>query len=189
MASQNNSSKAQSAMEYLMTYGWAILIIAVVLAILFSLNVFSPHLGTDCVGATGYSCSGITLNSAGLLSFEFGQGTGVTVYNAQFSCTASPNGFAVNALSYSAVSQNGVAIGNSLFGSGPYKGQSANIISTTSLPLSGLQCFTTSQTTSFAPIGTSLTGTIWMAYNTSQIPGAAANQYVKIASFSAQSTS
>jgi hypothetical protein len=33
--------KAQSAMEYLMTYGWAILIIAVVLGTLFQLGVFS----------------------------------------------------------------------------------------------------------------------------------------------------
>ncbi|MGD0510444.1 MAG: LamG domain-containing protein [Candidatus Micrarchaeaceae archaeon] len=33
--------KAQSAMEYLMTYGWAILIIAVVLGALFSLGVFN----------------------------------------------------------------------------------------------------------------------------------------------------
>ena len=40
--------RAQSAMEYLMTYGWAILIIAVVLGALFELGVFSgtffmPH--------------------------------------------------------------------------------------------------------------------------------------------------
>jgi hypothetical protein len=34
--------KAQSAMEYLMTYGWAILIIAIVLAALFQLGVFNP---------------------------------------------------------------------------------------------------------------------------------------------------
>jgi len=34
--------KAQSAMEYLMTYGWAILIISVVLASLFQLGVFNP---------------------------------------------------------------------------------------------------------------------------------------------------
>ncbi len=33
--------KAQSAMEYLMTYGWAILIIAVVLGVLFQLGIFS----------------------------------------------------------------------------------------------------------------------------------------------------
>jgi len=37
------SSKAQSAMEYLMTYGWAILIISVVLAALFQLGVFNAN--------------------------------------------------------------------------------------------------------------------------------------------------
>src|SRR5690348_13976655 len=36
-------SKAQSAMEYLMTYGWAILIIAVVLGALYQLGVFNPN--------------------------------------------------------------------------------------------------------------------------------------------------
>jgi hypothetical protein len=36
-----NGKKSQSAMEYLMTYGWAILIIAVVLGVLFQLGVFS----------------------------------------------------------------------------------------------------------------------------------------------------
>ncbi len=36
------SSKAQSAMEYLMTYGWAILVIAVVLGVLYSLGIFNP---------------------------------------------------------------------------------------------------------------------------------------------------
>ncbi len=35
--------KAQSAMEYLMTYGWAILIIAIALASLFFLGVFNPN--------------------------------------------------------------------------------------------------------------------------------------------------
>jgi hypothetical protein len=36
------TSKAQSAMEYLMTYGWAILVIAVVLGVLYSLGIFNP---------------------------------------------------------------------------------------------------------------------------------------------------
>jgi hypothetical protein len=35
--------KLQSAMEYLMTYGWAILIIAVVLGALFQLGVFNAN--------------------------------------------------------------------------------------------------------------------------------------------------
>jgi hypothetical protein len=39
----SDSAKAQSAMEYLTTYGWAILIIAVVLGALFELGVFSGY--------------------------------------------------------------------------------------------------------------------------------------------------
>jgi hypothetical protein len=42
--------KAQSSMEYLMTYGWAILIIAIVLAALFSLGIFSS---SSLVGTLG----------------------------------------------------------------------------------------------------------------------------------------
>ncbi|MHB1830130.1 MAG: LamG domain-containing protein, partial [Candidatus Micrarchaeaceae archaeon] len=34
--------KSQSAMEYLMTYGWAILIIAIVMVAMFSLGIFNP---------------------------------------------------------------------------------------------------------------------------------------------------
>ncbi len=35
-------NKAQSAMEYLMTYGWAILIVIVVIAALYLMGVFTP---------------------------------------------------------------------------------------------------------------------------------------------------
>ena len=47
--------KAQTAMEYLITYGWAILIIAVVIAVLFMLNVFNPS--TFLQKASPGSCS------------------------------------------------------------------------------------------------------------------------------------
>ena len=42
MKRKSTKRKIQSAMEYLMTYGWAILIIAVVLVILFSLGITNP---------------------------------------------------------------------------------------------------------------------------------------------------
>ena len=34
--------KSQSALEYMMTYGWAILVIVIVAAVLYSLGIFSP---------------------------------------------------------------------------------------------------------------------------------------------------
>jgi len=60
-------SKAQSAMEYLMTYGWAILIIAVVLGALFQLGVFNPM--TFAPKAPPGSCQVFRPNGPGTTSF------------------------------------------------------------------------------------------------------------------------
>jgi len=61
------SSKAQSAMEYLMTYGWAILIISVVLAALFQLGVFNPM--TFAPKAPPGACQVFRPNGPGTTSF------------------------------------------------------------------------------------------------------------------------
>ncbi|MFP3289571.1 MAG: DUF2341 domain-containing protein [Candidatus Micrarchaeota archaeon] len=78
------SAKAQSAMEYLMTYGWAILIVAVVLGALYSLGVFNgaAFLGTSCVSASGFYCTNPTLSTGGVLTVTIGQATGTTFKNA-----------------------------------------------------------------------------------------------------------
>jgi len=47
-------NKAQTAMEYLMTYGWAILIIIVVVAALYSLGVFSVKPSVVCSPCFSY---------------------------------------------------------------------------------------------------------------------------------------
>jgi len=64
---RKTSSKAQSAMEYLMTYGWAILIIAVVLAALFQLGVFNPM--TFAPKAPPGACQVFRPNGPGTTSF------------------------------------------------------------------------------------------------------------------------
>jgi hypothetical protein len=49
--------KGQTAMEYLMTYGWAILIIMIVVVVLFYLGVF--NLGStisQCTFPPGFTC-------------------------------------------------------------------------------------------------------------------------------------
>ena len=69
-------AKAQSAMEYLMTYGWTILIIAVVIAVLFSLGVFNFNSGAvasgSCVAKSGFLCKTPVMASNGLLSATVG---------------------------------------------------------------------------------------------------------------------
>jgi hypothetical protein len=60
--------KAQSALEYMMTYGWAILIIVIVAAVLYSMGIFSPSssTGPTVTGFTPFTVSGQTCNSSGL---------------------------------------------------------------------------------------------------------------------------
>lgn len=56
--------RGQSAMEYLMTYGWAILVIVLVLAVLFYLGVFTPPTPTICSAPAPFHCSEHYMNSS-----------------------------------------------------------------------------------------------------------------------------
>jgi hypothetical protein len=83
--------KAQSAMEFLMTYGWAILIMLVVISVLFYVGVFSPEgsVPESCVMPAGFSCKDYVI-SDGYLSLDLGQATGKTVLITSIACTAKP---------------------------------------------------------------------------------------------------
>ncbi len=85
--------KAQSAMEYLMTYGWAIIVILVVLAVLYILGIFTPNkiLGTQCNALFKYSCQNLHLATNGSVSFLLGQNSGTTEYNIAVACTQTKN--------------------------------------------------------------------------------------------------
>jgi len=149
--------KAQSAMEYLMTYGWAILIIAVVLGALFSLGVFSGSslLGTSCVASPGYYCQNPVL-VGNTLTFSFGQNTGATEYNAiiyvdpQSQSPSSPSFFSYNYTNVDTLT-------------------SGQIISA-SIALSGFS----------GSIGTPFTGYVWLSYNGFSSTGAS-NLIAKVA--------
>ena len=145
--------KAQSAMEYLMTYGWAILIIAVVLGALFSLGVFSGSsiIGTSCIAGPGFYCQNPVL-AGGKLTFSFGQNTGATVYNA-IVWVANQSTTPGTTPPFFTGSGNGV-----YYGSQTYTSLASGQVVTPSITLSAYNT---------APIGTSFTGYVWLAYNAS----------------------
>ncbi|HUY70475.1 MAG TPA: hypothetical protein VMV00_02825 [Candidatus Baltobacteraceae bacterium] len=151
--------RAQSAMEYLMTYGWAILVIAVVLAILFSIGVFSggSFLGTSCIAASGYLCQNpVVFHTGNTLTFTFGQNTGATVYNVIVGVASQSSGLsAVGFPTSVAQSFNGLA------GTSPIStlvsGQTTSI--SVNLPISST--FLSSNI-----IGTTFTGYVWVNYST-----------------------
>ena len=80
--------KAQAALEYLMTYGWAILIIAIVAAALYYMNVFGG--GCASPSATGFpSSGGVAILSNGFLVSTSHGGEIILSNNAAQSVTLS----------------------------------------------------------------------------------------------------
>ncbi len=59
--------KAQSALEYMMTYGWAILIIVVVAVVLYSMGIFNPRASAATSTDFGpFAVNAAICNSTGL---------------------------------------------------------------------------------------------------------------------------
>ncbi|MGC8648845.1 MAG: LamG-like jellyroll fold domain-containing protein [Candidatus Micrarchaeia archaeon] len=80
----NKQKESQSAMEYLMTYGWAILIIAVVLVVLFHMGIFNTNTGPKALPG---SCKVYRPNGPGttyLMSLEGVCSRELPEYVAQF---------------------------------------------------------------------------------------------------------
>ncbi len=59
------AKRGQSSVEYLMTYGWAFIILLAVLAILYSFGVFNPqqYMGEECLFQPSLQCKSMTLMS------------------------------------------------------------------------------------------------------------------------------
>ena len=77
------NKRAQSAMEYLMTYGWAILVVLIALGALFYLGVFSPSVPNTCQFNTPFICvGGDVLGTHGVeddeIIFKVGPQSGIT---------------------------------------------------------------------------------------------------------------
>jgi hypothetical protein len=76
--------RGQGAMEYLMTYGWAILVVMIVGLAMWRLGIFS--MGSTSLTTTGFGklkpqLAGTGLTSAGVFNgiFTNGAGTGITI--------------------------------------------------------------------------------------------------------------
>jgi len=83
----------QSAIEYITTYGWAILLLIVVVAALFYLGIINPKsvLQSSCFFPADMSCRAYALNTSGNVGLDLGQATGHTINVTKFICSAQRN--------------------------------------------------------------------------------------------------
>lgn len=96
------TKKGQSALDFLMTYGWAIALIVIIAAVLFALGIFDVNnfVGNKAVGFSQVSVKGWGLNSTGAfnikLSNQFGAPINITNISVKIGATTAPvNGLPV----------------------------------------------------------------------------------------------
>lgn len=93
--------KSQSAMEYLITYSWAIIIIAVALAALYALGLFTPSsfASDQCILPADFSCLSGFLYANGTLNINFEQATPSAINITSIGCNDEGTPVMMSALS------------------------------------------------------------------------------------------
>ncbi len=179
MARRPSRLAAQSAMEYLMTYGWAILIIAVVLAALFELGVFNgSNLAPQaCIAQAGFVCRNPVYTSNGI-ALTLGQTTGRDYYDVWV--FISSQGEALNSSGIPVNFSTANAIG---VGFGPNNALSPGQTFLVNFPHVD---FPHGAIPSNPPIGTPFAGYVWLGYCLSPCSGPTA--YSKVATITIKST-
>ena len=99
--------RGQEALEFLMTYGWAILIVVVVVAALFAMNVFNPgaFVGETASGFASFTVTGWSYSQAGVVNFTLGNKLGSQITITNIDVTA--GGTTVNDSTSNTVGPNG----------------------------------------------------------------------------------
>ena len=82
----NGKSRGQAAMEYLMTYGWALLVIVIVIFILLFINPLKPHEGCR-FDTIGFTCTAPLVDSNGTLYLSFTNGNSNNIEIHAINCT------------------------------------------------------------------------------------------------------
>jgi len=114
-------------MEFLMTYGWAILVVMIVIAALYGMGVFSPSVPNSCKLDQPFTCVDVKAdkNPVNTITFAISSSgvdgvNNVAVKNGAVSCSAVPDAATVMAnLAKSDESQQTISFNNcGVFGKG-----------------------------------------------------------------------
>ena len=89
-----SSKRSQSALEYMMTYGWAILIIVIVAVILYSMGIFNPSssISTTITGFSSTPVSAAIFTNNGGLSLSVENSVGYPIEITNITATSATGG-------------------------------------------------------------------------------------------------
>ncbi len=79
-------AKSQSAMEYVTTYGWAILILTIAVLVIVTSGFLTPKPINLCFFQYNFTCTSYTINSNGILNVSILQRTGYNITTTYMGC-------------------------------------------------------------------------------------------------------
>lgn len=94
---RGQAGQGQAALEYLMTYGWALVAMAVVVTVLIFMGLLKPPTASTCTGLDKFAYEDHTIDANGNFALYLLNGTGQDISNisasfaGDFSGTASPS--------------------------------------------------------------------------------------------------
>lgn len=159
--------RAQASIDMLVSYGIAMLVIAIALYTVLQLGVFNTRLAPEYCNATPpFSCDGYALSSNGILTIVFSQSTGGTMTVTGVACASTQNSLVlgpaygnVNVLPYSTAP--GYYSTNALQnGAIAYSGGAVRV---------GVYCYS-GKGAAKGNIGNSFSGVVWINYTLSNLP-------------------
>ena len=84
--------RAQAAVDFMVSYGIALIIIVIAVAVMYNIAMTSPVLATQsCTASPGFACSSFAIDTNGLLTISLSQATGGEIVVHGISCSSQQN--------------------------------------------------------------------------------------------------
>jgi len=84
--------RAQAAVDFLMSYGIALIVVTIAIAVIVKVAYLSPTLSTStCTPAPGFACQYYAINTSGVLKLSLAQATGSAIIVHGIACSTLPN--------------------------------------------------------------------------------------------------
>lgn len=155
--------RAQAAVDFMMSYGIALIIIFMAVAVIYKVSILSPALATStCTASAGFSCEAFALNSNGILTLQLSQATGGTITINGAACSSLPSSTG-NLPAYGNLQVSNTVtyyVGTNTIGTG------INVYSDSSNTLV-IYCYSVSGVAT-GSLGNGFTGFVWLNYT---VPG------------------
>ncbi len=153
--------KLQIVVDFLASYGIALFIIAIAIAIVYKISMQNQYLfSSSCVASAGFSCSYYSINSIGVLNITIAQATGGEILVRGIACSSNINESG-NSPEYGNIYvTNGLAYYPASFA--PVGGV---LIESGSKERFLLNCYSSAGVASTSQLGSTFSGYVWLNYS------------------------